>query len=647
MTPVMDFTNAEDSLFACLVKVLAKKEGVTLRMKLLTWMLLAMMCVMPTLWAQALDLPDVQLTNETVLFESNVFDDWDPTDAIRENRFSFIAFFDQDVTIDDVFFSTGFAAGTSFDGQPITLPSGLQLVIRRYRNLNDTFLSQPVQIIETFDAKVYNCPSGLPFTNKLQQVAGATDMGFQLRRGAYMFELQGSSPLTMSEFMALMGTSTYGETPTTQEFKVVATGSPSSSDVWLFNYNEQYSLTPLINGATQGLSMSEILQGMDAALLPARVLAKETQKHALHTAEFSNTELLFDSDTTNGWSVLTTEWIIKTEKDMYCVFFVDEEATISDFFFSSAFRNFDHFGRIIYPPENLNLEIRRYTALDALDPAISLSKAQLYLCPTDHPFIHNSFTHLVGVSNLNLVLPRGVYQARILPSTAISTLLGAANSNDYHEEYGVGVTGSSAAEVILLNSNADMWKNVLIEGVNNGLTNAEMVTEYENLKIVELEVWAKLLEDQRKAEAEQRAAAALKAATDAAAKANAPITLKVNGKTIATDSPAVIVSGRTLVPMRALVEALGFVVSWDSSDQSISIYEVVEQNLLVHMTLESRRVRVSTGIYGVMDERIMDVAPQSINGRTMIPARFIAEWLGCTVVWTESTKTISITTNMG
>jgi len=44
-----------------------------------------------------------------------------------------------------------------------------------------------------------------------------------------------------------------------------------------------------------------------------------------------------------------------------------------------------------------------------------------------------------------------------------------------------------------------------------------------------------------------------------------------------------------------------------------------------------------------MDERILDAPAKIINGRVMVPVRFIAESLGCTVSWDADTKTISIT----
>ena len=38
----------------------------------------------------------------------------------------------------------------------------------------------------------------------------------------------------------------------------------------------------------------------------------------------------------------------------------------------------------------------------------------------------------------------------------------------------------------------------------------------------------------------------------------------------------------------------------------------------------------------------MDVAPVSINDRTMVPVRFAAENLGCEVKWEEATKEVVI-----
>ena len=42
-------------------------------------------------------------------------------------------------------------------------------------------------------------------------------------------------------------------------------------------------------------------------------------------------------------------------------------------------------------------------------------------------------------------------------------------------------------------------------------------------------------------------------------------------------------------------------------------------------------------------EVVADVSPQIINGRVMVPARFIAEPLGATVIWDAVTRSVHIT----
>ncbi|MGC8979597.1 copper amine oxidase N-terminal domain-containing protein [Caldisericum sp.] len=44
-----------------------------------------------------------------------------------------------------------------------------------------------------------------------------------------------------------------------------------------------------------------------------------------------------------------------------------------------------------------------------------------------------------------------------------------------------------------------------------------------------------------------------------------------------------------------------------------------------------------------MDPQNLKVVPEIINGRTMLPLRFVAESLGCDVQWDGVTRTITIT----
>jgi len=49
------------------------------------------------------------------------------------------------------------------------------------------------------------------------------------------------------------------------------------------------------------------------------------------------------------------------------------------------------------------------------------------------------------------------------------------------------------------------------------------------------------------------------------------------------------------------------------------------------------------GATTLIDSTNAKVVPEIINGRTMLPLRFVSENLGCSVVWVDATKTITIT----
>jgi hypothetical protein len=102
------------------------------------------------------------------------------------------------------------------------------------------------------------------------------------------------------------------------------------------------------------------------------------------------------------------------------------------------------------------------------------------------------------------------------------------------------------------------------------------------------------------------------------------------------------------VPARALVEALGhYVVTWEPNTQTIGIYSYATDVLLIEMQIGSRNARVLVGNNDIYDSRTMDVPAKIINGRTMVPVRFIAETLNMTVRWDEANKIVDITSAQG
>jgi hypothetical protein len=107
----------------------------------------------------------------------------------------------------------------------------------------------------------------------------------------------------------------------------------------------------------------------------------------------------------------------------------------------------------------------------------------------------------------------------------------------------------------------------------------------------------------------------------------------VNDKPTYLDTAPMIIGGRTMLPIRALIEALGGTVEWDPSLRSIRI------------TLGARVVVLSVGKYTAdVDGRTvkLDVPPTIRNGRTLVPLRFVAESLGLTVSWDDATRTVTI-----
>lgn len=95
-------------------------------------------------------------------------------------------------------------------------------------------------------------------------------------------------------------------------------------------------------------------------------------------------------------------------------------------------------------------------------------------------------------------------------------------------------------------------------------------------------------------------------------------------------------SGRTLVPFRAVAEGLGADVAWDGKAQKVT---VKKGERVVELTIGSNAVYVN----GITVE--LDVPAKIVNGRTVIPLRFIGQSLDSTVEWIPEGRIIVISSN--
>lgn len=119
---------------------------------------------------------------------------------------------------------------------------------------------------------------------------------------------------------------------------------------------------------------------------------------------------------------------------------------------------------------------------------------------------------------------------------------------------------------------------------------------------------------------------------------SAAVQVQLNGTPVTFDVPPVNEDGRTLVPMRAIFEALGASIEWDAATQTVKGYRP-GRNVTLKLTLGAEHAEVNGR------QVALDTPAKMIDGRTMVPLRFVAETLGGQITYDPGTETISITTS--
>lgn len=94
-----------------------------------------------------------------------------------------------------------------------------------------------------------------------------------------------------------------------------------------------------------------------------------------------------------------------------------------------------------------------------------------------------------------------------------------------------------------------------------------------------------------------------------------------------------IIDGRTMVPIRAIFEKMGAHVEWDGNTSTAIC---TKGNTIVKMTVNS------TDMYVNQHLTKMDISPVVIDGRTLAPARYVAEAFGADVQWDPNTNSVLI-----
>ena len=112
------------------------------------------------------------------------------------------------------------------------------------------------------------------------------------------------------------------------------------------------------------------------------------------------------------------------------------------------------------------------------------------------------------------------------------------------------------------------------------------------------------------------------------------IRVVLNDEELSFDTAPQIIEGRTMVPMRAIFEALGADVDWDGDTQTIT---ATQGDIIIIMHIDNVVISVSG------EDITLDVPPLLVNDRTLVPVRAVAESLNAYVDWDGETQTVIIT----
>lgn len=107
----------------------------------------------------------------------------------------------------------------------------------------------------------------------------------------------------------------------------------------------------------------------------------------------------------------------------------------------------------------------------------------------------------------------------------------------------------------------------------------------------------------------------------------------VSGTKVDFDVAPQIIDGRTMVPVRAIFEAMGAIVTWDDESKT-AMGEKLGRT--VELTVGEKKADYSG------KKVAMDASPIIKDGRVLVPARYASEGFGYEVLWVQEENTVLI-----
>ncbi len=113
---------------------------------------------------------------------------------------------------------------------------------------------------------------------------------------------------------------------------------------------------------------------------------------------------------------------------------------------------------------------------------------------------------------------------------------------------------------------------------------------------------------------------------------------------VKTDTPPQIINSRTMVPVRAITEMLGYDVNWIADKQQVEVCKKGNIAPVIIMNIDNTRAYYTKYDAAIGDyvghEEILDSPATLINDRTFVPLRFISEAVGYTVDYNVDTADV-------
>lgn len=113
------------------------------------------------------------------------------------------------------------------------------------------------------------------------------------------------------------------------------------------------------------------------------------------------------------------------------------------------------------------------------------------------------------------------------------------------------------------------------------------------------------------------------------------IKININNERIYPDSAPMLISGRTLVPIRAVAEKMGYTVTWDGANQLVTLTSADGATSLFFGIGENVAFKNDQAFE-------LDVPAVIVNGRTYLPLRAVGESMDARVDWNGAERTVEI-----